>query len=74
VIREQSAFQSGFPEKDYVNIKRTQITLKKMFSTRKVFEGKVKKNSIKPTRAKSSYDTCDEARRAKNQEIIWYEL
>ena len=26
------------------------------------------------TRAKSSYGTCDEARRAKSQEIIWYEL
>ena len=28
----------------------------------------------KKTRAKSSYGTCDEARRAKIQEIIWYEL
>ena len=26
------------------------------------------------TRAKSSYGTCDEAGRAKSQEIIWYEL
>ena len=26
---------------------------------------------IKRTRAKSSYDTCDEARRAKSEEIIW---
>ena len=26
------------------------------------------------TRAKSSYGTCDEARRTKSQEIIWYEL
>ena len=26
------------------------------------------------TRAKSSYDTCDEARRAKSQDLIWHEL
>ena len=28
----------------------------------------------KKTRAKSSYGTCDEARRAKSQKIIWYEI
>ena len=27
----------------------------------------------KKTRAKGSYDTCNEARRAKSQELIWYE-
>ena len=28
----------------------------------------------KETRAKSSYGTCDETRRAKRQELIGYEL
>ena len=36
----------------------------------KVFLGKREKR----TRAKSSYGTCNEARRAKSQELIWYEL
>ena len=31
-------------------------------------------NYYQRTRAKSSYGTSDEARRAKRQEIIWYEL
>ena len=35
-----------------------------------LFAGKV----FYRTRAKSSYGTCDEARRAKSQEVIWYEL
>ena len=31
-------------------------------------------NTYNKTRAKNSYGTCDEARRAKSQELIWYEL
>jgi len=30
--------------------------------------------TLNKTRAKSSYGTCDEAGRAKSQEVIWYEL
>ena len=44
----------------------------KMFGTL-LYHNKVIGNGIK-TRAKSSYDTCDEAIRAKSQELIWYEL
>ena len=34
---------------------------------------KVQKKKHIKTIAKSSYGTCDESRRAKSQEIIWYE-
>ena len=33
-----------------------------------------RETKTKRTTAKSSFGTCDEARRAKSQELIWYEL
>jgi len=44
VIGGQSAFQSSFPEKVYVNIKRTEINLKKDLFHRKNFSMKNKKH------------------------------